>query len=84
LGFDATRSPGEGVVILTHQSCDPGLDQVEHCGTIKLSDFLRIGREIYFKALFTTPTKYDASNPLNSGNVVSALQKFFSCRRSCR
>lgn len=70
--------PVESVVILTHQSCDPsGLDQVERDRTIKLSDFLKIGREIHFKALFTTPTKYEASNALNSGNVVSALQKFF-------
>lgn len=70
--------PIESVVILTHPNCDPGgLDQVERDRTIKLSDFLRIGREIHFKALFTTPTKYDASNSLNSGTVSSALQKFF-------
>jgi serine/threonine protein kinase len=70
--------PVESVVILTHPNCDPsGLDQVERERTIKLSDFLRVVRDVHFKALFTAPTKYLSSNPLNIGNFGSALQKFF-------
>jgi serine/threonine protein kinase len=70
--------PVESVVVLTHPLADPsGLDQVERDRTIKLNDFLRISQDNYFRSLFTTRSRFDASNPLNSGGTISILQKFF-------
>ncbi len=70
--------PIESIVVLTHPLGDPaGLDPVERDRTIKLADFLRLGNDNPFRALFTTRSRFDASNPLNAGAAVAALQKFF-------
>ena len=70
--------PIESVVVLTHPLGDPGgLDAVERDRTIKLADFLRIGNDTPFRALFTTRSRFDSSSPLNVSSALVALQKFF-------
>jgi serine/threonine protein kinase len=70
--------PIESIVVLTHPLGDPGgLDPVERDRTIKLADFLRLGNDTPFRALFTTRSRFDSSSPLNAGPAVVALQKFF-------
>lgn len=70
--------PVESIVVLTHPDCDPsGLDSVELDRTVKLVDFLKISREQAFRSLFTTHSRYGASDPICSGQLGTILQKFF-------